>query len=64
MNTSKRSGTRSLLGLIARTILLWFVIAAGNLTAFYVAAGVALNGNWERVNNAVEDAWDGLFDDN
>lgn len=62
MSMRRQSGTRRLLAAIVRAIVLFVVIAAGNLAAMYVAAGVAFHGDWRRVDNAVEDAWDGLFD--
>lgn len=61
MTSSRSSGTGRLLGATARALLLFVVIAAGNLLAMYVAAGVAFNGDWERVDNAVGRAVDGFF---
>lgn len=57
------SETRKVLPALARTLLLWVVIATANLFALYVAAGVAFNGDWDRVNNAITKAYDGIFED-
>jgi hypothetical protein len=48
---------------LSRTLVLWAVIATANLVALYIAAGVAFNGDWNRVDNAIVKAYDGIFKD-
>lgn len=48
---------RKLLGETARAITLFFVVLIANLIAVYIIAGVAFHGNWDRVNDAIEDAY-------
>ena len=47
---------------LGKTLVLWVVIATANLVALYMAAGVAFNGDWDRVDNAIVRAYDGIFD--
>ena len=56
------SGTRKLLGLTARALALFFVILVANLATIYIVAGVAFQGDWERVDKAIERAYDEFFD--
>lgn len=44
-------------------LLLFVVITMAGLTTFYIAAGVALHGNWDRVHTAMESGYDGFFND-
>ena len=52
------SGTRKALGLFLRALIMFVVITAANLTAFYITAGVALRGDWDRIDNAIARAYE------
>ena len=55
-------GTRKLLGAVLRGTLLFVLIVCANLLAFYIAAGVALSGNWDRIDIAITKAYDEFLD--
>ena len=52
------SGTRKALGLFLRALMMYTVITAANLTVCYIVAGVALRGDWERIDNAITRAYE------
>ena len=55
-------GTRKLLGLTARALALLLVVLLANLVTVYIVAGVAFQGDWERVDKAISRAYDEFFD--
>lgn len=57
------SNARMVCSRLIRILVLWSVIASANLAALYVAAGVAFRGDWDRVDSAVTEAYDGIFKD-
>ena len=50
--------TRKVLGAIARGTLLFLLVLTANLLAFYITAGVALRGDWDRIDSAITKAYD------
>ena len=51
-------GTLKALWAIALSVLFALVVTVGNLLTLYIVAGVALRGDWDRINNAIERAYD------
>ena len=51
-------GTLKALGALARALLFTLGLTIANLLAFYIVAGVALRGDWNRIHNAIERAYD------
>ena len=51
-------GTLKALRATALGVLFALAVTVGNLLALYIVAGVALRGDWNRINNAIERAYD------
>ncbi len=56
-------GTLKALVAPARAIAFVLGVTIANLIALYIAAGVALHGDWDRVNGAIVRAYDEFFDE-
>ena len=54
--------TRKVLGVVVRGTLLFLLILCANLLAFYITAGVALRGDWDRIDTAITKAYNELLD--
>ena len=55
-------GTLKTLRALARIVMFVLIIAVGNLLALYVVAGIALRGDWDRVDGAIEKAYNEFID--
>lgn len=51
-------GTLKALRATAIGVLFALIVTVGNLLALYIVAGVALRGDWDRIHNAIERAYD------
>lgn len=56
-------GTLKTLGAFLALVLFMLVMTFVNLASAYLIAGIALRGDWDRINRAVIQAYDAFLED-